>query len=689
MSTMASVPLRKCLCVLLAGMMASVGAPAVAQDPGGVVDNSGLILLDQAFFAFQVESPLGTLKKVPIWDELELMLDNPYQFAREPNVEGNPQDWPSYRLNANQPRRRSFVYRSTACLAGPTPWNCQPCAPGSAGCVQIGLPRHLIHPLNYNHMTGEELRLLNMDFEGLPCETPPDACWIVPDQLLQTAPGPPAEYSFTYKDVAVTPGEDRIEDDEAPIDFNSPIGPEAEFTIASVAPFWTPGPTNVGSVQTVEGDLITGGDPGEPGFAGFGVLLDVLERGEQYSVPAVPGKTGPAHVLTTSDRLFDPARGTIQPRSGGLQGLRKPSLRLKPGSPGTPGYFSNSEPKLARDPAALTPSNENDYFKGTTRAQKQAARAAAAAMGKALFWDMQLGSDAVQACGTCHFHAGADNRTKNQTNPNHVGGDITLQLHGGVQNSDLKRDDFPFHRGPQDSTSDPGNPSGNVNDVASSMGVRSRAFVDIPIPGPGALSICPDPPGTCVPTLLPDIGDDPPGGQSIDPIPLFQGLRRVEPRNTPTFHAAAMNFDNFWDGRARHDFNGGSVFGASDPQAHAWVCSNPTASNLTATRQIIRFSSLASLVTGPALSEFDDELRGTQLGEDRQEVPPGRVRGSGADQPRDAPGQPAGGSDRQRARDLLEPGWFRLRGSPGGRQGPGRDRNRPGTSRGFASATPG
>ena len=72
-------------------------------------------------------------------------------------------------------------------------------------------------------------------------------------------------------------------------------------------------------------------------------------------------------------------------------------------------------------------------------------------------------------------------------------------------------------------------------------------------------------------TLLPDIGDDPPGGQAIDPIPLFQGLRRVEPRNTPTLFTAAMNFDNFWDGRARHDFNGGSVFGPSDPQAHVFV----------------------------------------------------------------------------------------------------------------------
>jgi len=38
-------------------------------------------------------------------------------------------------------------------------------------------------------------------------------------------------------------------------------------------------------------------------------------------------------------------------------------------------------------------------------------------MGKALFWDMQVGSDGIQACASCHFHAGADNRIKNQISP--------------------------------------------------------------------------------------------------------------------------------------------------------------------------------------------------------------------------------------------------------------------------------
>lgn len=44
-------------------------------------------------------------------------------------------------------------------------------------------------------------------------------------------------------------------------------------------------------------------------------------------------------------------------------------------------------------------------------------RAAAVRLGKALFWDMQVGSDGVQACASCHFHAGTDDRATNAVNP--------------------------------------------------------------------------------------------------------------------------------------------------------------------------------------------------------------------------------------------------------------------------------
>src|SRR5262245_66276955 len=35
-------------------------------------------------------------------------------------------------------------------------------------------------------------------------------------------------------------------------------------------------------------------------------------------------------------------------------------------------------------------------------------------LGKALFWDVQVGSDGRTACATCHFHAGANHRVTNQ-----------------------------------------------------------------------------------------------------------------------------------------------------------------------------------------------------------------------------------------------------------------------------------
>jgi hypothetical protein len=61
------------------------------------------------------------------------------------------------------------------------------------------------------------------------------------------------------------------------------------------------------------------------------------------------------------------------------------------------------------------------------------------ALGKALFWDMQVGSDGIQACASCHFRAGADPRSKNQ-------------IHRGVPslfpgtNVQLEELDFPLSK---------------------------------------------------------------------------------------------------------------------------------------------------------------------------------------------------------------------------------------------------
>ena len=111
------------------------------------------------------------------------------------------------------------------------------------------------------------------------------------------------------------------------------------------------------------------------------------------------------------------------------------------------------------DGAAITeleaPVNEEDFFRDTTAVQGVAnplrpyiGRRGAEVLGKALFWDMQIGSDGVQSCGTCHFHAGVDNRTKGQLNPN-INGPLANNAALTVKpaNTDVEATDFPFHRG--------------------------------------------------------------------------------------------------------------------------------------------------------------------------------------------------------------------------------------------------
>jgi cytochrome c peroxidase len=291
-----------------------------------------------------------------------------------------------------------------------------------------------------------------------------------------------------------------------------------------------------------------------------------------------------------------------------------------------------------------TPVNEVDFFRPTddttavpVALQPYLGRPGAEVLGKALFWDMQVGSDGVQACGTCHFHAGADNRTRNQLNPGTMGGDLDLEVFanrtgfdGDPQdnNQDVVASDFPFHkRSDPDLVGDgtaPGVAASDANDIMSSMGVSQfNLFVDIQPIGNTSFG----PPVMGVRPLLPDIGE-----AVADPIPLMQDLRRVEPRHTPTFHGAAFNFDNFWDGRARFNFNGGSVFGPSDPTPHIFI--NPgltiggggefvgatmghirpdlAAEDPEVAEQPVRikFSSLASQAVGPPLSDFEMSFAG-------------------------------------------------------------------------------
>jgi len=107
-------------------------------------------------------------------------------------------------------------------------------------------------------------------------------------------------------------------------------------------------------------------------------------------------------------------------------------------------------------------------------------------LGKALFWDMQAGSDDVQACASCHFNAGADSRVNNDVNPGQNGGDTTFQIgvpldgtmgpnHSYVAGTAASGfggyhdGDFPFHK-----LADVNNSAtliSDANDISGSQGV--------------------------------------------------------------------------------------------------------------------------------------------------------------------------------------------------------------------------
>ena len=495
----------------------------------------------QPSFAFRDEIPFASLKTVATWHETEQMLDNPYATATCPqNVAGATiGNAQGYAARCSTiQRRRSFL---------PAGCTYDPAFRALPPCNDALLPQFLVQPLNYNATTGEQMRLLDPAFPGLAHFFDPSGNDLGP----------------------ISAGSTRIHPGDAPaLDFNSPL-------VADTM-----------KCTTINGQQVCGGDAGEPaGYAGAAICGDDPVSGWVETRPACAGNTG---------KLIDPTIDvvTMQPR-GIVTSLRKPSIGQA--------YLVNSDAALAGRPEDLEPSNPSDYYQD---------RQMATALGKALFWDMQMGSDGVQACASCHFSAGADNRVRDQVNPGLLGGDSTLQIyrnrHPGtpetaddqIANQDLLASDFPTHLLSDNSQAgepmrNPSNVVRDSNDVVSSMGIRLRKFANIPVPGSGAFSAA----NNGVSALLPDNGS-----VITDPLPIFQGLRRVVPRNTPTIINSAFNFDNFWDGRGRHDFNGGSVFGASDPQSHVFVDSNGT---LQKTRQLIRFASVASQMTGPAVSEFE------------------------------------------------------------------------------------
>jgi cytochrome c peroxidase len=191
-------------------------------------------------------------------------------------------------------------------------------------------------------------------------------------------------------------------------------------------------------------------------------------------------------------------------------------------------------------------------------------------LGKALFWDQQVGSDGRTACASCHFHAGADHRLTNQ-----IAGPASSTT-AVRANTTLASGDFPFHAfaDPNDNTSAA---TRERREVVGSAGVVLRAFAGLA--------------GDSVES----------GADSATGLFTVGGVkvRQVTSRNAPSVINAVFNFRNFWDGRAANIFNGSTPFGARDARAN--VLAND--GNALASEAVrLDRSSLASQAVGPPLN---------------------------------------------------------------------------------------
>lgn len=199
-------------------------------------------------------------------------------------------------------------------------------------------------------------------------------------------------------------------------------------------------------------------------------------------------------------------------------------------------------------------------------------RRAAEELGKALFWDMQVGSDGRTACASCHWNAGADIRVRNTLSP-HGSGMTTMH---GFANTNLLLNSsfFPTRRleNKFDSTS---KVLHDTPEVVGSQGVISKEFHGI-IPGRAVDS----------------------GKHVADPVFSFQraNARQVTGRNALSVINAVFYDRQFWDGRASRYFNGVNPFGDADPDAKVWTYSG---GSLRQTHLKIDNSSLASQAVGP------------------------------------------------------------------------------------------
>jgi len=237
-----------------------------------------------------------------------------------------------------------------------------------------------------------------------------------------------------------------------------------------------------------------------------------------------------------------------------------------------------------KEPLVFSPAGAifDDFLQGTTPGEKAVARNWAIALGKALLWDLQLGSDGRTACATCHFKAGVDNRITNTLNPG-----FNKKFNVGPPNSTLNGAQFPFHQRREPTDLQASKVLRDADDVVGSQGVRLTQFVDIVIGQAAELGA----------PLADKVFKDAAG----------RNTRQSTGRQAPTYINAAFNFSSFHDGRANNIFNGVNPFGPEDDNARV-LADNAGALQPELVR--IKFAALASQATGPPLSDVEMSFRG-------------------------------------------------------------------------------
>ncbi|NRA74323.1 MAG: hypothetical protein HRU16_00155 [Planctomycetes bacterium] len=170
---------------------------------------------------------------------------------------------------------------------------------------------------------------------------------------------------------------------------------------------------------------------------------------------------------------------------------------------------------------------------------------AAITLGKALFWDMQAGSDGMIACATCHYHAGADNRRTHQL---YNGANEIFDL--AEANSTVTAEDFPLHKllDPEDNAS---TVLRSVDDTMGSSGILFTDFLSL-IEGSDQENL----------SILNN-----PDAIKVNSDGFVAQLRNMTTRNTPTVINSIHFLESFWDGRASFWFNGRDNWGARNPNA--------------------------------------------------------------------------------------------------------------------------